>query len=106
MGVRVQVPLAVLYVIERREIKLMNDEIKEILIDLVDYYNAIGSQNDPGIKYFENVVQRASDALREHAKKAKKSTRDRSSVDVDPFADTGEFELPDLDFGFKQEDEW
>ena len=59
----------------------MNDEIKEILIDLVDYYNVMGTDKDPGINTLENVVKRSSKALkRSHA------TSCTSSGDIDPFA--------------------
>jgi len=58
----------------------MNDEVKEILIDLVEYYSAIGTENDPGIQAFESVAQRASKALERYA-----TNNNKKSVDVDPF---------------------
>ncbi len=73
----------------------MNDEVKEILIDLVNYYNAMGTESDPGIRMFENVAQRASRALETYAKGPGKK-----SADVDPFSDTGEFPV------YKLEDQW
>ena len=65
----------------------MNDEVKEILIDLVEYYNAIGSEDDPGIGVFENVVQRASKVLQACATNAGENKQDNTkSVDIDPFS--------------------
>ena len=46
----------------------MNDEVKEILIDLIDYYNTVGTESDPGINTFETVAKRASKALERHAR--------------------------------------
>jgi len=75
----------------------MNDEVKEILIDLVNYYNGMGTENDPGILMLENVAQRASRALESYAKGR---SADKNSADVDPFAITEEFPQ------YKLEDEW
>ena len=75
----------------------MNNEVKEILIDLVNYYNRMGTESDPGIRVFENVAQRASQALERHTK-AKSSNK--NSADVDPFGDTGEHLV------YKSEEEW
>jgi len=72
----------------------MNDEVKEILIDLVDYWNAMGSENDPGFEVFANVVQRASKALERYSK--------RTTPNLDPFNSYDEFP----DFIIKMEDEW
>ncbi len=74
----------------------MNDEVKEILIDLVNYYNTMGTSDDPGIEVFQNVVQRSSHALERYSKQAKQTK------DVDPFASYDEF--PDV--VIKQENEW
>ena len=63
----------------------MNDEVKEILIDLIDYYNAIGTKDDPGTQVFENVVQRSSEALKRYAIE-QKSHETQRSLDVDPFS--------------------
>jgi hypothetical protein len=63
----------------------MNDETKEILIDLVDYYCRMGTKIDPGISVLESVVQRASKALEREAAEQKLRGNRRSS-DVDPFA--------------------
>jgi hypothetical protein len=63
----------------------MNDEVKEILIDLIDYYNLIGTPEDPGFVPFAAVVERASKALKQQAEEQKTQERRRSS-DVDPFA--------------------
>ena len=63
----------------------MNDETKEILTDLVDYYCRMGTKVDPGISVLENVVQRASKALEREATEQKLRGIQRSS-DVDPFA--------------------
>jgi hypothetical protein len=77
----------------------MNDEVKEILIDLIDYYNTMGTESDPGVGTFEHVAKRASKALREHHENSRKR-----SADVDPFAmdvlgNTKQIKL-------KFEDEW
>jgi hypothetical protein len=77
----------------------MNDETKEILIAVVDYYNAMGTENDPGIRAFESVVQRASKVLENHTKDIREDNKNNSS-DVDPFSITGEFPA------YKLEDEW
>tara|TARA_R110000824_G_scaffold67377_8_gene174572 strand:+ start:18578 stop:18724 length:147 start_codon:yes stop_codon:yes gene_type:complete len=45
----------------------MNNEVKEILIGLVDYYNAIGTESDPGIQVFESLVQRSSAELKKES---------------------------------------
>ena len=63
----------------------MNDETKEILIDLVDYYCRMGTKIDPGIGALENVAQRASKALEREARGQKLRDTKRSG-DVDPFA--------------------
>tara|TARA_R100000152_G_C6748267_1_gene171869 strand:+ start:538 stop:780 length:243 start_codon:yes stop_codon:yes gene_type:complete len=78
----------------------MNDEVKEILIDLVNYYNAMGTSDDPGIEAFQNVVQRSSHALERYSKQAKQNSQ--TTKDVDPFASYDEF--PDV--VIKQENEW
>jgi hypothetical protein len=75
----------------------MNDEVKEILIDVIDYYNTIGTESDPGFHTFERVVQRASKALKRHTKESRTG---KNSVDVDPFGVTDEFPI------YKLEDEW
>ena len=63
----------------------MNDELKELLIDLVDYYNEMGTDKDPGIRTLENIVQRASVVLEvQHRIDTIKSNR--NSADVDPYA--------------------
>jgi len=59
----------------------MNDETKEILIDLIEYYNKIGTNDDPGIKVFENIAQRSSKALERHVSNTRKN-----SADVNPYA--------------------
>ena len=81
----------------------MNDDVKEILIDLIDYYNLIGTEDDPGFAPFADVVGRASKALKRHAEEQRMQKRRRSG-DVDPFAmdvvgNTKQFEL-------KLEEEW
>ena len=63
----------------------MNDEVKEILIDLIDYYNVIGTEDDPGFVPLADVVRRASKALEREANKQKPLDSGRSS-DIDPFA--------------------
>ena len=77
----------------------MNDEVKEILIGFVEYYNAIGTEDDPGMTVFENLAVRASKALERYAAEHKKGVSHRSS-DVDPFGITAEFP------SYKLEDEW
>jgi len=59
----------------------MNDEVKEILIDLIDYYNNTGTEDDPGFGVFENIAQRASKALEKYAQ-----SKRFNSADVDPYA--------------------
>tara|TARA_R100000008_G_C3446141_1_gene96968 strand:+ start:247 stop:498 length:252 start_codon:yes stop_codon:yes gene_type:complete len=61
----------------------MNDEVKEILIDLIGYYNTMGTKEDPGIHVFESVAQRASKALERHKLEGGHA---KNSADVDPFA--------------------
>ncbi len=78
----------------------MNDEVKEILIDLVDYYNVMGTENDPGIGVFEDVAIRASAALKRYASEVSGENNNLNSADVDPFAITGEHPM------YKSEDEW
>ena len=78
----------------------MNDEVKEILIDLIDYYNVIGTDEDPGFEPFADVVGRASKALERHAKETRDGDDDINSADVDPFAITAEFPA------YKLEAEW
>ena len=75
----------------------MNNEVKEILIDLVNYYNRMGTESDPGIRALENVAQRASRALERHTKT---KGSNKNSADVDPFGDTGEHPT------YKSEEEW
>lgn len=76
----------------------MNDEIKEILIDLVNYYNRMGTESDPGILVFENVAQRASRTLENYAKR--QNVVNKKSADVDPFGDV------ESSPNYKLEDEW
>ena len=75
----------------------MNEQTKEILIDLINYYNTMGTESDPGIHTFEHIVQRASRALATHVDTTRKG---KSSGDVDPFGTTAEFPA------YKLEDEW
>ena len=63
----------------------MNDEVKEILVDLIDYYNLIGTEDDPGFAPFAAVVSRASKALKRHALEPTIPLCYRSG-DIDPFA--------------------
>lgn len=42
----------------------MNSEVKKLLIDLIEYYNVMGTESDPGIGTFQNITQRASLALK------------------------------------------
>ena len=73
----------------------MNNEVKEILIDLVNYCNRMSTESDPGIRVLENVAQRASRALERHVKEP-----DKNSADVDPYGDTGDYPA------YKSEEEW
>jgi hypothetical protein len=80
----------------------MNDEVKEILIDLIGYYNVIGTDDDPGFGPFADVVHRASKALERHAKGIGEGTQNNNSADVDPFKAYDEYP----DEIIKLEDEW
>ena len=60
----------------------------------------MGTESDPGIHTLQNVVQRASNALRRYSKEMLEGTENKNSADVDPFAITGEFPV------YKLEDEW
>ena len=75
----------------------MNDEVKEILIELIDYYNIIGSKDDPGFEVFAAIVHRSSKALERHAKGTTQTAKD-----VDLFEPYDEFP----DDIIKMEDEW
>ena len=77
----------------------MDDETKEILIDVINYYNTMGTESDPGIHTFEHIAQRASKVLENHAKEIRENN-DINSSDVDPFSTTDEFPM------YKLEDEW
>ena len=79
----------------------MNDEVKEILFDLIEYYNLIGTKDDPGFESFADVVQRASKALMTHAKNNSEGKQNTNS-DVDPFEAYNEFP----DSIIKVEEEW
>jgi|TARA_R110000824_G_scaffold345391_1_gene532064 hypothetical protein len=68
----------------------MNNEVKEILSDLIDYYNTVGTKEDPGIHIFESLAKRASKVLARN--------RNTGVVRIDPF-DIGE---PPT----KHEEEW
>lgn len=46
---------------------MMNNEVKEILVDLIDYYNTIGTEDDPGFKSFTDIVNRSSKMLERNA---------------------------------------
>lgn len=74
----------------------LNDETKEILIDLIGYYNVIGTEDDPGFVPFADIVHRASKALERHAKGTDTNKEDKKSTDIDPY------ELPT----HKLEEEW
>ena len=63
----------------------MNDDVKEILIDFINYYNTMGTESDPGVDAFQHTVKRATSALKRHAEEEKIRTKKRSS-DIDPFA--------------------
>lgn len=59
----------------------MQSEVKEILIDLINYWNTMGTQSDPGIEAFQSVAQRASKALERDA-----IAQRLGSADVDPYS--------------------
>jgi hypothetical protein len=80
----------------------LNDEVKEILIDLIEYYNFFGTDDDPGIEIFENVARRASKALKQYATNIAEGKQNNNSSDVDPFKDYDEFP----DDIIKLEEEW
>ena len=61
----------------------MNDEVKEILIDLIDYYNVIGTEE---FGPFADVVHRASKALECYAKETNQLAKA-----IDPFQPYDEF---------------
>jgi hypothetical protein len=82
----------------------MNNEVKEILIDLIDYYNAIGTEDDPGIRVFEKVAQRASKALDRFAAK-QSNQQPQNSGDVDPYGMDVVATIP-YQMQLKLEDEW
>ena len=63
---------------ERRRLQ---SEVKEILIDLVNYYNVIGTEDDPGFVPFADIVSRASKALERDA-----ANKRLGSADVDPYS--------------------
>jgi len=75
----------------------MTDETKEILIGVIDYYNVMGTEKDPGIERFQDLVKRASQVLMRNTQKL---SGEKRSADVDPFAITAEFPT------YKLEDEW
>jgi hypothetical protein len=58
----------------------MNDETKEILIDLIGYHSVKGTGDDPGFGSLADIVNRATKALEHHAEVQKHSS------DIDPFA--------------------
>jgi len=74
----------------------MNDEVKEILIDLIDYWNTLNAKDTPQI--FAAIVQRSSTALDRYHKQATIQT----IKDIDVFEPYDEFP----DFLVKMEDEW
>ena len=80
----------------------LNDEVKEILIDLIDYWNMMGTEEDPGFEVFADVVQRASKALEQYATNIAEGKQNNNSSDVDPFKHYNEFS----DDNNKHEDEW
>jgi hypothetical protein len=80
----------------------LNDEVKEILIDLIGYYNVVGTDDDPGFGPFADVVHRASKALERHAKNNAEGKQNNNSSDVDPFKTYNEFP----DDTLKLEEDW
>ena len=82
----------------------MNDEVKELLIDLIDYYNTMGTESDPGITAFESVARRASKALERHAKEKREDKQNKSELPLNYIPDP--FEHPGHPSSYKSEDEW
>jgi hypothetical protein len=78
----------------------LNDEVRDILIDLVDYYNTMGTPSDPGIHTFQHVVQRSAKALERHSKQTNHPLQTTKSID--PFKTYDEFP----DDVIKMEDDW
>ena len=76
----------------------MNDEVKEILIDVVDYYDSVGTEDDDGI--LASVALRSRLALERHSKQTTQTPQTTKAVD--PFTAYDEF--PDT--VLKLEDEW
>ena len=88
----------------------MNDEVKEILIDLIDYYNAIGTKGDPGFEVFAKIASRSSKALEREVKKQKYQAS-AGSGDIDPFANdvighAGQEYSGFPELSMKYEEEW
>jgi len=84
----------------------MNDEVKEILIDLIGYYNMVGTEDDPGFVPFADIVGRASKALERDAVERHR-LEDRRSSSIDPFtmdvvgnrkSQSVDYELPPMKF--------
>jgi hypothetical protein len=63
----------------------MNNDVKEVLIDLIDYWNTLGTEDNPGMEALCSVVQRASKALDQHAKGTNTDKEDKKSADIDPY---------------------
>ena len=59
----------------------MNSNVRAVLFDLIEYYNAMGTENDPGIGMLESVVQRSSHELAVHGRKTRENTKNSSNVD-------------------------
>ena len=62
----------------------MSDEIKKLLFDLVEYYNVMGTENDPGIEVFADITHRASIALEVQSRLERVKTV-KMNNSVDPF---------------------
>ena len=75
----------------------MNDEAKEILIDIIEYQNAVGTKKDLGSLTLERLAQRAQKALDNYSR-----TKNTPSTGVDPF----QVEFDQYEFEFKDEAEW
>jgi len=74
----------------------MNDEVKEILIDLIDYWNTLDTKGTPDFETFADIIQRSSTALDRYHKQ----TTIQTIKDVDVFESYDEFPF------VKMEDEW
>jgi hypothetical protein len=74
----------------------MNDEVKEILISLIDYYEMVGTKKDLGTLTLERLAQRAAKILEAYSE-----IKNKTSASIDPFENLEQYNLD-----FKEELEW